>query len=355
MNNKIVKAVKWLMAVTAFALVVIIFAGLSLGWFKTKDTPTMSENEPAFELTTPDEGGLTASETASNGVSLMSAVIPRSEYAAQAISADAEKAITLTAMVTPEGEEYQAVDWSAAFVSATWATGKNVTDYVTVTPKGDLSATVTCKQAFGAQIKVTAACRICPQSTAECTLDYAKKPLSLQKPTMFTGMTGADDFSNSDLVSSWGVRYDTNNQGVGKFTVKSYSTTYTVDDTFTLKFTRQMSSAAITKFKSNSTYVNGKYEEVNGYPKVHTVEEFDARFWATSELYGLAFHSSNDGIAKLAVFMASWDDTTDFETWTVELIGSHGTYTFTSKFGFSKSALQAAVAHVSLGTSSFTF
>lgn len=354
MNNKIVRAVKWLMAVTAFALVVIIFAGLSLGWFKTKDTPTMSENEPAFELTTPDEGGLTASETASNGVSLMSAVIPRSEYAAQAISADAEKAITLTATVTPEAEEYQAVDWSAAFVSATWATGKNVTDYVTVTPKGDLSATVTCKQAFGAQIKVTAACRISPQSTAECTFDYAKKPLELQKPTVFTGVTGAENFGNGDLVSPYVSTdsYYASPKYQGAYTVKTYSSAYTVDDTFTVKQYRQMTANASTEFKKDGKYASQlKITNELGYMKQYEVEQFDATLVGAMILYGADTNTSRSS----APYVATWSDPTDFETWTVELIGLHGTYTFTSKFGFSKSSLQAAVAHVSLGTSSFTF
>ena len=73
----------------------------------------------------------------------------------------------------------KAVDWAVSFVnpSSAWATGKTVTDYVTVTPTADgaLTANVECLQAFGEQIKVTVTSRNNAEATATCLVDYAER------------------------------------------------------------------------------------------------------------------------------------------------------------------------------------
>lgn len=71
------------------------------------------------------------------------------------------------------------VTWNVAFVNAdsAWASGKNVTDYVTVTPKSDFTRTVTVtnKAAFGEQIRLTATLDGDSSKTASCTIDYVKR------------------------------------------------------------------------------------------------------------------------------------------------------------------------------------
>ena len=66
----------------------------------------------------------------------MSAKIAPVAYAANGISAQADSAYKLTATVTPADAMNKAVDWSIAWVNGngTFASGKTVTDYVTVTP-----------------------------------------------------------------------------------------------------------------------------------------------------------------------------------------------------------------------------
>lgn len=90
-------------------------------------------------------------------------------------SAEDEKTKVLTATVEP-ADAPQEVDWAIAFVnpSSTWASGKTVTDYVTITPESDGSktATVKCLQAFGEQIKVTVSARSDVSKNATCTVDY---------------------------------------------------------------------------------------------------------------------------------------------------------------------------------------
>ena len=114
-----------------------------------------------------------------DGVALMSAKIAPEDFAANDISPMAETAYTLTATITPDNADDKTVDWSVAFVNpaSEWATGKTVTDYVTVTPtsNGALTATVECLQAFGEQVVVTVASRDNEGVTATCTVDYVKK------------------------------------------------------------------------------------------------------------------------------------------------------------------------------------
>ena len=92
---------------------------------------------------------------------------------------DAKDGITLKATIDPDTAANQNVDWSVSFVnpSSSWASGKTVTDYVTVTPTSDgaLTATVQCLKAFGEQIKITVTSRANEYATAECTVDYARR------------------------------------------------------------------------------------------------------------------------------------------------------------------------------------
>lgn len=93
--------------------------------------------------------------------------------------ADTAMKVTLRATITPENATNKAVDWSVSFVNASssWASGKTVTDYVTITPTedGSLIAEVECKEAFGEQIKITVVSRDNPEAVAECTVDYKQK------------------------------------------------------------------------------------------------------------------------------------------------------------------------------------
>lgn len=88
------------------------------------------------------------------------------------------KSVTLKATVKPSYATNQKVDWNVAFVnsSSTWANGKTVTDYVTVTPTTDgaLTANVSYFAAFGEQIKITVTSRNNPDATATCILDCQK-------------------------------------------------------------------------------------------------------------------------------------------------------------------------------------
>ncbi len=111
----------------------------------------------------------------SNGIKLMSAILPRSAYVANGVSAQADTAYTLTATLSPTEVTDNRVVYSAEWVNAEsdWATDKAVSDYVTVTQKDyGLTATVECKQAFGEQVIITCYAFGDETVNATCTVDY---------------------------------------------------------------------------------------------------------------------------------------------------------------------------------------
>ena len=136
------------------------------------------EEEPTEE---DDEGddlqSMIVTDNASHNMSLM---VVRS---VEPLAANVLESVTITATVKPDNTaENTGVDWSIKWknASSSWATGKTVTDYVTVTPKGSdyaasKTATLNNLQPFGEQIVVTATARDNPSVTASCNVDYAQK------------------------------------------------------------------------------------------------------------------------------------------------------------------------------------
>lgn len=177
--------IKWVLTGVAFVLVFVFLVGLCMQLFAKDDKYKPSEwfKKPETEQTTPEipdeNGGAVISESASNGVRLMSAKLAPADYAENGISPQAESAYTLTATVTPATADNKLIDWSVSWVNADsdFAAGKNVTDYVTVTPQsnGSATATVQCKQAFGEQINVMAQSRFNEDAYATCAVDYVKR------------------------------------------------------------------------------------------------------------------------------------------------------------------------------------
>ncbi len=114
---------------------------------------------------------IVVSATEENGIMLTSGVATT--------AADGTTTKELTATVTPSEASSLRYAWSIAFVnpSSTWATGKNVTDYVSISQDGSnqLKATVTFKKLFSEQIKVTVSSVLKPEIKASATVDCYKK------------------------------------------------------------------------------------------------------------------------------------------------------------------------------------
>ena len=174
MNEKKREHIKDILCVALAALLVIswiffgLFSGKRNGSFHVLETPEQTAR-----------GGAVIGESVGDGIKLMSEKIEPKAYSENGVSAQADTAYTLTATVMPDNATNKAVDWSVSFVNpaSAWASGKNVADYVTVTPTSDgaLTANAECLQAFGEQIEVSVTSRENAKATASCTVDYARR------------------------------------------------------------------------------------------------------------------------------------------------------------------------------------
>ena len=255
MNNKIVKLIKWLMAITAFALIVAIFAGLSLGWFKTKEEYLSPDTEI---MDADNRGGMTLPEMTGeeNGIALMSAEIPVEKYADYGISPLAvETAYTVTASFSADSVVYGELKWSIAWksgASGQWGNGKTVTEYVTlqVADDNNMSATVTCLKAFGEQIILKVEAKDFENVSVTATIDYAKRVTGASYS--FTGVNASamtvpfDKISGNSDVARIGVMSNSD------ASVKTSNMSYTYSDTYTIseEFTYNMLFTLNTTWKS---------------------------------------------------------------------------------------------------------
>ena len=176
-----------------------IMAGAAVGGWAISRSMNINDNQLSVEDTAGANGAV-LEESESNGVALMSAKIATADYEAYGVSPLADTAYTLTATITPSDATNKAVTYSVAWknASSTWASGKTVTDYVTVTQAtmGSLTATVTCLKGFSEQIIVTCAVTDNYELSATCTVDYLRKPLGANLTIATTGaQSGSAEWS----------------------------------------------------------------------------------------------------------------------------------------------------------------
>lgn len=160
--------VKWVLTLIAFIVVGVMLAGILCGWFEKDEAKEEQAGVPAYSFIVGNSEG--------NRMSLTSV----------RNSAVTGESVTITATVEPDNEaENTGVDWTATWRNAesVWASGKSVSDYVTLTPAGadyaaSKSVTLENLQPFGEQIIIKATARDDPGITATCTADYAQKPVN---------------------------------------------------------------------------------------------------------------------------------------------------------------------------------
>ena len=170
MNNELFNhqksdAVKWVCTLLAFLIVGVLIAGIICGWFDKKETPPAEQTETGFIVTPNEMSGVSLS------VKAMSA-------SANEVNALAENSYTVTATIQP-ATALQRANWSVAWKngSSAWATGKTVTDYVTITPaeEGALTATLASVKPFSEQVILRVSAAGNADKTATCTVDYQQR------------------------------------------------------------------------------------------------------------------------------------------------------------------------------------
>ena len=171
-------------------LVVIAAAILAAVWF-TDGTLTYNKNKVQDETETDAETVAVTEdgrELTSGGTVPMQNMTFATARSLAAYSSDAAAqseeyaSVELTATLSPDWVAGD-LSWSIAFSdpASEWATGKTVTDYVTLTPgETALTATVQCLQPFGEQIVVTVSANEFEGVTANCTVDFARRILDFR-------------------------------------------------------------------------------------------------------------------------------------------------------------------------------
>jgi len=176
--------------------------------------PTNSKDKPV-------DNSLVMQGKEANGISL--AMMPVS-------SVSSTNTYTITATIVPGDAANQKVKWTMEWSEpeSTWASGKNVQDYVTLSVDNSTKiGTITCKQAFGTQIIVKAISDENAEINATCTLDYAQK------------ITGATlNFGNVNVVlgGTTNIKFEIapGVQGMGGTVKANYTTTdvYSLEENF---------------------------------------------------------------------------------------------------------------------------
>lgn len=138
-----------------------------------------SSGNGGADIVDKQDGNVVVGKPNNNGLALLSAVIPASDYTDYGVAATAESAYSIGVTIEPSNVTYNAVDWAITWknASSTWAKGKTVTDYVTLVPTSDGSttATLSCVQAFGEQVVISATMREHPEVSTTATVDYVKR------------------------------------------------------------------------------------------------------------------------------------------------------------------------------------
>lgn len=217
--------VKQVVGGIAVALALILAGGVCGGLLQHHynwgaEKPPVEDSTGGEEKPEDSGGGEVSTEAGvSHGIKLAATKLMANQYEDYGVSPLAETAYTLTATITPADAANKAVDWTIAFkdASSTWATGKTVTDYATVTPSSDgaLTAVVENVAAFGEQIVVKATSRDNAEAFATCTVEY------LQRTTGYTLTLDGKTYSTTGA---------TTNSATPTFaTAKSASATVKVD------------------------------------------------------------------------------------------------------------------------------
>ena len=203
------KTIKRLSAVLFAVLLIaaLVLSVLTKGftdWQFGKEQPTVNDLNSNV-VVTPQEGN--------GGIRLMAEFLPEITQGDNETDYESET-LTITATVSPDNSaDNTGLDWSMAFKnpSSAWATGKTLSDYMTLTPSGTDAAgskkvSVKCLKPFGEQVVITATSQDNPEVTASCTADFAQR---IESATLKFGDL------NVNLGGDTNVKWELNPNGTG--------------------------------------------------------------------------------------------------------------------------------------------
>lgn len=317
------------------------------GWF---DEEPAVEQQSDGEETGEDAGGM-VTQVQNSSLMTLSAV------ATTAAESSVESSTLLTATVAPGDANNQQVDWEVYFANpeSEWASGKELSDYVTLTPTSDgaLTATVNCLQAFGEQIIVKVISRDNPLATAICTIDYAQKVTSV---TLKLGDITVN------LGGTTNIRWQINANGEGFGGTPDLD--YTVNDVYTLAEDFTVSINLV-----NRTFVSADDELTFGGLSWSCRGDFFGDITSSGIIFDRNLlvacdfiHFMRNGDIKLndvtaseLVEYTSSIENGRFAEVVVSISGTHNSFEYTSFLNISEFVNTATVTGVSLDQPSITF
>lgn len=228
-------------------VIVLITATVAIGFFSSGFRNWTKEDwenvwNDTFEDPTPEQDDGSDPEIEESAINLN-------------MSTSAEGSVVVTATITPATASNKKVDWSLSWKnpSSIWANGKNVTDYVSVTPDSDgsLTATVKALKAFSEQIILTCTARENANIKSTCSIDYSKKivdiAVSIQKDgSAVEALEWTNDGNTYDIVLD-----TTFSEGTVEY---SYNYNYTLEATDT--FISSVQQTYLGSFNGETTQIN---------------------------------------------------------------------------------------------------
>lgn len=247
-NHKKSDTVKWILTLLAFIVVGVLLAGIICGWFTKKEELPEEEQTEQTDNGSPvtnEDGNVIASNAP---IALPMAMTFRSAMSLDGTDA-AYDSVTVNATIEPYNADVRTVAFTAAWknASSSWASGKSVGDYLTVTQQSENStkAEIKCLQPFGEQIVVSVVVTGLDSSsaTADCTVDFAKR---IEAVNFSVKDNSSYDLSAEDPF--WAM--DFSNGGVNFYESVVYSD-YTVDDTFDIEVMVSSNEAVVSQINSD--------------------------------------------------------------------------------------------------------
>lgn len=174
------------LAIVALTLSIVTALGVAGMGFKQYRDAHPKEEEKHEQEDKKDSGGAIVTpeddDEASSPLSFVTKKLARAEYDEYGIEPYADSAFQIKVSYTGT-VDYKDVNWSIAWksgASGQWGNGKTVTEYVSGSASSDtLTYTVTCHQAFGEQIIITATNKVNPDVTKSATCDYERRVIDV--------------------------------------------------------------------------------------------------------------------------------------------------------------------------------
>ena len=253
------------------ALIVGAYVVLSLvfkSWNPVKWTETRQEqtdNDVNGEDKDPSDDKLVNSGE-NKGILLRSARIASEQYEDYGIDAQANTAYSITATVNEDAADKSvigSVHWKDG--SSTWATGKNINDYVTLnqTVQYGLDFTFTVKQAFSEPVMIKVASCMDSSIYGTAQVDHLKE-LRWFKATL--NPSYGNDIGRINVGENMNTVQITPNFGDGTIegTISNYKTTFTTNAYFRTELKKRLDAGSIGSYTpANKIVVTGKDFKIN--------------------------------------------------------------------------------------------